>query len=327
MASIEEANHPQHLTKNGIAEYSFEEAVIMSKMRIGPDHSPILVRSYYHTHQDQRFPIWMHSHDFYELNIISGGVGYHYVGDKCIKVQKGDVFVIPPIIQHGYYSDDKNFEIFHLLLSGAFMERYRSELHALPGFTLLFETEPYLRSVAEIKAVLSLNQVEYEGLKPLFDKLFAYETSEYMGSEVIKTSIALYLLSILSEKASALRTYNPDAKETPDENLTLIIKAMEYIQSNCAEKIELNHLCSIANMSRSTFIRKFENVSKCTVGDFIADTRLDKAKSLLRETDSSISDIAQSCGFYDNSHFTNAFTKEVGSSPSKFRDLFRNRKK
>ena len=46
---------------------------------------------------------------------------------------------------------------------------------------------------------------------------------------------------------------------------------------------------------------------------------MDAAKDLLGKTDESIAEIALKLGFYDQSHFTNTFVREVGVPPAKFR--------
>jgi len=40
---------------------------------------------------------------------------------------------------------------------------------------------------------------------------------------------------------------------------------------------------------------------------------------VLRETDSSLAEIAAICGFADQSHFTRVFTRSVGISPGAWR--------
>jgi transcriptional regulator GlxA family with amidase domain len=43
--------------------------------------------------------------------------------------------------------------------------------------------------------------------------------------------------------------------------------------------------------------------------------RLEKAQALLQETDMPLASIAMECGFADQAHLTNAFSKQFGSPP------------
>ena len=64
---------------------------------------------------DKMLPL--HIHDFYELNIIISGDGRHYIGNRNVPTQKGDVFIIPPDISHGYFTDgslDMYCSVIHL---------------------------------------------------------------------------------------------------------------------------------------------------------------------------------------------------------------------
>jgi AraC-like DNA-binding protein len=53
----------------------------------------------------------------------------------------------------------------------------------------------------------------------------------------------------------------------------------------------------------------------------ITKTRITAGSRLLRETDSSIAEIALNCGFADHSAFTRAFRAVTGHSPSQYRRL------
>lgn len=86
--------------------------------------------AYFH---DSEFPLYMHSHDFYEMNIIIEGYGRHYIEDKNFPAVPGNVFVIPPKISHGYWAQNDTMSIFHLLLDSklfAYLKKIRID-HAV----------------------------------------------------------------------------------------------------------------------------------------------------------------------------------------------------
>jgi transcriptional regulator GlxA family with amidase domain len=51
--------------------------------------------------------------------------------------------------------------------------------------------------------------------------------------------------------------------------------------------------------------------------------RVERAKELLRDPDRKLVDIAQACGFVDQSHFTRVFSRSEGYSPGRWRRLHR----
>ncbi|MEM7791726.1 MAG: helix-turn-helix domain-containing protein, partial [Verrucomicrobiota bacterium] len=47
--------------------------------------------------------------------------------------------------------------------------------------------------------------------------------------------------------------------------------------------------------------------------------RVRKACRLLESTQATVAAVAQQCGFYDHSHFSHAFRRQTGLSPSRYR--------
>ncbi len=72
-------------------------------------------------------------------------------------------------------------------------------------------------------------------------------------------------------------------------------------------------------LSRSQFDRKVKALSGLSTALFIRKIKLNKAKTLLKNTDRSISEIAYSCGYSNLAHFSQEFKNHYGSSPSQMR--------
>jgi AraC family transcriptional regulator len=56
---------------------------------------------------------------------------------------------------------------------------------------------------------------------------------------------------------------------------------------------------------------------------WLLQRRVDKAKQLMRNAGVPLSEVAVSCGFADQSHFTRVFTRSVGVSPGQWQRLHR----
>jgi len=72
--------------------------------------------------------------------------------------------------------------------------------------------------------------------------------------------------------------------------------------------------------------RTFHQRYKCTVGDYVRKLRIETACRALASSDLPLSDVALSVGFYDQSHFSKAFRRVTGMSPSDYRSTFLPRK-
>ena len=65
--------------------------------------------------------------------------------------------------------------------------------------------------------------------------------------------------------------------------------------------------------------KMFAQIKKISFSDYAQNSRINKAKTLLRLTDMPIAEIAEELGFCDACHFTKNFSKNVGTSPLSYR--------
>ncbi|MNR44608.1 Melibiose operon regulatory protein [compost metagenome] len=64
----------------------------------------------------------------------------------------------------------------------------------------------------------------------------------------------------------------------------------------------------------------FKEHYQVSVSDYILESRIEKVKELLLETNWSIVEIAAQSGFQSKSHFFTAFKKATGLTPSQYRE-------
>ncbi len=261
------------------------------------------------------YVIGMHSHDFYEINLIIRGSGRHYIESNSCDVAEGSVFVIPPHIQHGYYPYSR-LDVYHLLIHPEFFSRYASELYACPGYTALFEIEPFLRCRFEKALFLTLNSGVLKQLLLEFEELERLYSMQYGGKYVLLNARTLYLIGGLCQMMSLTGAASP-GQSAPDYRP--ILQCMESIRRNPGEKLTVSILAKQAGMSRSTFLRHFGTICSCTPMEYLMQTRLEKAKELLLSTPLSVTQIALECGFYDCSHLIRHFVQAFGVPPAAYR--------
>ncbi len=83
--------------------------------------------------------------------------------------------------------------------------------------------------------------------------------------------------------------------------------------------ISVQDVASACNLSRGYFIRAFRETTGVTPYQWLLNERVARARELLRDGDLSLSEVAISCGFADQSHFTRVFTGVVGTTPGNWR--------
>ncbi|MFJ5228488.1 helix-turn-helix transcriptional regulator [Kitasatospora sp. NPDC088391] len=89
------------------------------------------------------------------------------------------------------------------------------------------------------------------------------------------------------------------------------------------EPLSLDEIANTAILSKFYFSRVFRNLTGTSPGRFLSAVRLQRAKSLLQETDLSVTEISYRVGYNSLGTFTSRFTRSVGLSPARYRTLAR----
>jgi AraC-like DNA-binding protein len=96
-------------------------------------------------------------------------------------------------------------------------------------------------------------------------------------------------------------------------------RAKEMMEACIATDLSLEALARECGLSVAHFARAFRQSCGTTPYKWLVARRLEHAKMLLRTTDAPLTSVAAACGFADQAHFTNVFSKALGSPPGAFR--------
>lgn len=110
-----------------------------------------------------------------------------------------------------------------------------------------------------------------------------------------------------------------DHLKAPHENLPE--KVMEYLHRNYAAKFSIDTLCDTFYCSRATLTRSFREAFEESIHEALTRIRLEHSLEQLKSTQSSIDQIAISCGFYDQNYYTKVFKKHFGQTPGQWRQI------
>jgi AraC family transcriptional regulator len=88
------------------------------------------------------------------------------------------------------------------------------------------------------------------------------------------------------------------------------------------ERWKLIELAKLANVHPVHLSRYFSKYFKVTLGDYIRTIKVQKALSLLPNKHMSLTEIANECGFADQSHFIRSFKLSHQLTPLHYRKLF-----
>ena len=226
-----------------------------------------------------------------------------------------------------------------ILINGVLYNMKKNGLYFIHGLDTHFVAPEDLNHYNH--SIINLNTIELKKLfyildmKEEFKKLFTSKGGtfcELSNEAVIETDkLFLEIENTLNDNreikyarlASALiRLVDIGIKYTEKTNKTndKLTDIISFISDNALNKITIDEICEKTYISKHHLCRIFKENMGVTIGEFIRKRRISVAKQLLRNNDYKITEIAQKCGFSDNGFFTKVFSKEVGITPSAFRN-------
>jgi len=256
----------------------------------------------------------LHSQEFYEINIVLSGSANHYIGKRRITVSVGDTFIIPPLVMHGY-DGGEGFDVYHVLLSPKYLEKYSASLQVLPAFSSLFRIDPLMREKTSAKLHFRLKEEEIASIMPRLECLHIRSHGSGHADPIISEGEALIIIAELC----AIYESRTDDQIAPENEDSAFLASIAHLYEHYNEGLTIDSLSRIAQMSRNAYITKFKRVTGQAPARFIKLYRIDMAKRMLTETSMSEADIAQAVGCVDVSHLIKMFSSEIGMTPSAYR--------
>jgi AraC family transcriptional regulator len=102
-----------------------------------------------------------------------------------------------------------------------------------------------------------------------------------------------------------------------------LIRVLEYIEAHLSDRLDLRVLAREAGISPFHFAALFSKAVGATPHRHVLHLRMEVARSMLRDTDKSILEIALICGFGSASHFASSFRRQLLQSPTEYRSFHR----
>jgi LacI family transcriptional regulator len=102
-------------------------------------------------------------------------------------------------------------------------------------------------------------------------------------------------------------------------NDPVVEKAIEYIEAHACDPVYVTDVVARLPIGRRQFENRFYAALSQSPNTYILRSRLRKACQLLKDTDLSVGEIAARCGFRGHNAMDAVFGREIGLSPSRYR--------
>lgn len=111
----------------------------------------------------------------------------------------------------------------------------------------------------------------------------------------------------------------PDASERQLPVFQTVAQAVEIMRRDYSKPLLIEEIATACGQSVRQLQRRFQTAFAVTPQEFLLKTRVLSAARLLENSTASVSEIARSCGFIDQSAFTQHFRKRTGMTPTAYR--------
>ena len=182
---------------------------------------------------------------------------------------------------------------------------------------------------AENKTIICINISGYRG-KCKQSQFLASKLAKGLGSEF------LYLYSSLKTDVPTEKTVNAitaplkfmflalynealENSDNIDNSNKLYNEVLQFIYDNYMTDCTAKTIAKKINYSESYIRHIFAEKSGSTIAQTVNKIRLNRAKTLLLNTNASITQIALQCGFCDGNYFSVVFKKEFNCSPKEYK--------
>lgn len=246
----------------------------------------------------------IHHHAELELGYIVEGEGLYHLENEQYEVHAGDLFLIRTNEQHCIPTiHSSELVSFNIHIQPYFLWNVCSDFIENSYLRMLIQPELPIRHCFHDKA---------KYMEEMRELMKEPEANRFR----IRRNLVDLLSVLLFENALPEGVGESDSISPKVEDIQ---NAICYIQEHLTEALSLNDLAHAANMSRSHLSTHFKMITGISPYEYLIIQRIELAVTLLRETNLSVTETAQNCGFTNLANFNKAFKRITGMTPREYR--------
>ena len=259
--------------------------------------------------RDEHPDIGPHIHDLLEIGYCFDGSGLFLIGDKIFTFKGGDAVVINTHEVHiarGSPGDTTSWGFLHLdpvrLLAdnvGSYTDSLKLSQYCGAAFKNIIDGDEHPEITNCIRQIL----VEVRDRPKNYRAMVRSLTWRLM--------LLLNRYYNVNEAIDALQDY---------QDIERIVPALRFLNDNYSADVDMAKLAELCFTSESNFRKLFHRAMGCAPQPYLLRLRLNAACTLLKNSTTSILEIAQRCGYNNLSNFNRQFKERFGVSPRDYRN-------
>lgn len=239
----------------------------------------------------------------YELIIVTEGHLYLTLQNIQYRIKKGEYILCPPnILQFGNQAAYTSFYFLHFKIE-------QPPLY-FPQIQLCEKTITLPAGI--VGTLPSLDRLIIM-MKQLQDVVRTYNNPDY--SNYLTTAILIEFFHEIQET-----TLEPVNKEKKKHKVQLYNDIVDYIKCNISTNIKVSDIASHFGYNPKYFSSLFNSITGKSLKQYLISEKMEHAKFLLSDSNQSILEISKSLGFNDSHNFMKLFKKQVGLTPTEYRN-------
>jgi len=246
-------------------------------------------------------------HEEIEIKCFYEGEAVLFIGTKTVSVKAGDIVVINP------------YEMHTTIDCGTAGSRYHRFMVPLDFFLNNGLGEPDLRTIllANQKRFTTRFSGNTRMRRILMRAAAEYDTKQTAWHLAVQGLITEFFSLLLRD--GMVNNETPASSRDALRSYMLIEPALRLIRDSYTTPITVDTLATLCGVSKQYFCRVFKNTVGRTAMDYLRDYRIGVSKALLRNTDKSVTEIAEKSGFESVNYFCRVYKNCVGCSPIAYR--------
>lgn len=251
-----------------------------------------------------------HKHNFYAVFLFTKGSGIHEIDFKKYEVKPGAVFFLYPGQTHAWElsKDTEGYLFFH-----------SEDFYEMAYIANSIKDYPFFESNNTEKCIY-LNDNQQENIAATFVKLY----QENLNNEWKKNQL---ILSYITQIYIQLNRYIEIHSEVNFEEIRhyqkLFSQFEKLVDTNFRTEKSASQYAALLHITQKHLNRIVQSITNKTTTDIITNRVILEAKRLLLYTDNTLTDIALSLGYTDNTYFSKLFKKTTGITASTFRNNYK----
>lgn len=259
---------------------------------LASSHYPLRIRA-----EKQSNNGYLHWHKNLELLYLTEGKCTVINGTEELPLQSGEIAVFNSETLH--YVKAKGSPCAYILtqLDAAYFESMGFDISGCVIKKIIHDEQ--------IRSILERSLYEQENELPYYH-------------ESVK-AMMLQMLVIIFRKHLA-----EDFRNNDHSNRAKLVKQLaEYIENHYQEELTVESISHACGYSRFYISRTFKAVTGLTVVAYINATRVQQAKTLFKNSNLSVCEIAMQCGFSNQAYFSKVFKRHENLSPLEYKSMVR----